>query len=96
VTAAELWPRSLPISETVKPTSSSSEASGRTRAGQFRRNHQGELDYARPGDTLVVPSLDRLGRSLQDLLEIAACLRKRGIGCRSLKEQLDTTTPGGH
>jgi DNA invertase Pin-like site-specific DNA recombinase len=53
------------------------------------------LDYVRPGDTLVVPSLDRLGRSLQDLIAIVAGLRKRGIGFRSLHEALDTTTPGG-
>ena len=53
------------------------------------------LDYLRPGDTLVVPSLDRLGRSVQDLIAIVAGLRKRGVGFRSLKEALDTTTPGG-
>lgn len=53
------------------------------------------LDYARPGDTLVVPSLDRLGRSIQDLIAIVAGLRKRDIGFRSLHEALDTTTPGG-
>lgn len=53
------------------------------------------LDYARPGDTLVVPSLDRLGRSIQDLIAIVAGLRKRSIGFRSLHEALDTTTPGG-
>lgn len=53
------------------------------------------LDYLRPGDTLVVPSLDRLGRSLQDLIAIVTRLRKRGIGFRSLHEALDTTTPGG-
>ncbi|SEG95018.1 Site-specific DNA recombinase [Thermomonospora echinospora] len=53
------------------------------------------LDYMRPGDTLVVPSLDRLGRSLQDLIAIVAGLRRRGIGFRSLHEALDTTTPGG-
>ncbi|WP_281181966.1 recombinase family protein [Actinomadura macra] len=49
----------------------------------------------RPGDTLVVPSLDRLGRSLQDLIALVAGLRKRGIGFRSLHEAIDTTTPGG-
>jgi DNA invertase Pin-like site-specific DNA recombinase len=38
----------------------------------------------RTGDTLVVPSLNRLGRSLQDLISIVAGLRKRGIGLRSL------------
>ncbi|WP_433734816.1 recombinase family protein [Nocardia sp. CA-129566] len=53
------------------------------------------LDYLRPGDTLVVPSLDRLGRSLQDLIAIVAGLRRRGIGFRSLHEALGTTTPGG-
>ncbi|RSN16220.1 DNA invertase [Nonomuraea sp. WAC 01424] len=53
------------------------------------------LDYLRPGDTLIVPSLDRLGRSLQDLISVVAGLRKRGVGFRSLKEALDTTTPGG-
>jgi DNA invertase Pin-like site-specific DNA recombinase len=53
------------------------------------------LDYMRPGDTLVVPSLDRLGRSLQDLISIVAGLRRRGIGFRSLHEAIDTTTPGG-
>lgn len=53
------------------------------------------LDYARPGDTLVVPSLDRLGRSIQDLIAIVAVLRKRGVGFHSLHESLDTTTPGG-
>lgn len=53
------------------------------------------LDYLRPGDTLVVPSLDRLGRSIQDLISIVSGLRKRGIGFTSLHEALDTTTPGG-
>ncbi|MFJ8955247.1 recombinase family protein [Streptomyces sp. NPDC102384] len=54
-----------------------------------------KLDRLRPGDTLVVPSLDRLGRSIQDLIAIVAGLRKRGIGFLSLHESLDTTTPGG-
>ncbi|MFJ8583605.1 recombinase family protein [Streptomyces sp. NPDC093595] len=53
------------------------------------------LDYLRADDTLVVPALDRLGRSIQDLIAIVAGLRKRGIGFRSLHEALDTTTPGG-
>lgn len=53
------------------------------------------LDYLRPGDTLVVLSLDRLGRSLQDLITIVADLRRRGVGFRSLRESLDTTTAGG-
>ncbi len=41
------------------------------------------LDYLRAGDTLVVPSLDRLSRSLQDLITIVAGLRRRGTGFRS-------------
>jgi len=56
---------------------------------------QGCLDYLRPGDTLVVVSLDRLSRSLQDLITTVAGLRRRGTGFRSLHEALDTTTPGG-
>ncbi|ALO98953.1 DNA invertase [Streptomyces hygroscopicus subsp. limoneus] len=48
-----------------------------------------------PGDTLVVPSLHRYGRSLQDLINMVAELRTRGVGFTSLHESLDTTTPGG-
>ncbi|MFI6730499.1 recombinase family protein [Streptomyces atratus] len=47
------------------------------------------------GDTLVVPALDRYGRSLQDLITMVGELRKREIGFTSLHERLDTTTPGG-
>jgi DNA invertase Pin-like site-specific DNA recombinase len=53
------------------------------------------LGYLRAGDTLVVPSLDRLSGSLQDLITIVAGLRRRGTGFRSLHEALDTTTPDG-
>src|ERR1035437_7231442 len=53
------------------------------------------LDYLRPGDTLVVLSLDRLSRSLQDLITLVVDLRRRGVGFKSLHEALDTTTPGG-
>ena len=52
-------------------------------------------DFLNPGDTLVVPSLDRYGRSLQDLVTMVAALRTREIGFTSLHERLDTTTPGG-
>lgn len=53
------------------------------------------LDFLRAGDTLVVLSLDRLARSVHDLITIVGDLRRRGVGFRSLHEALDTTTPGG-
>ena len=53
------------------------------------------LDFLRPGDTLVVWKLDRLGRSLPHLIETVRYLQERKIGFRSLQESLDTTTSGG-
>jgi DNA invertase Pin-like site-specific DNA recombinase len=53
------------------------------------------LAYLRPGDTFVVTRLDRLSRSLQDLITLVADLRRRGVGFKSLHEALDTTNPGG-
>ena len=53
------------------------------------------LQALAPGDTLVVWRLDRLGRSLKHLIEVVAALAERGIGFKSLTEQIDTTTPGG-
>ncbi len=53
------------------------------------------LDHLRPGDTLVVWKLDRLGRSLRHLIDTVRGLEDRGGGFRSLQEQVDTTTPGG-
>ena len=51
------------------------------------------LDQLRPGDTLVVWKLDRLGRSLRHLVNTVIGLADRGIGFRSLQEAIDTTTP---
>ena len=53
------------------------------------------LDYVRSGDTLVVWKLDRLARSLAQLIETVTLLEARQIGLRSLTEQIDTTTAGG-
>ena len=53
------------------------------------------LSYIRTGDTLVVWRLDRLGRSLEHLIDVVAALAERGVGFKSLTEQIDTTTPGG-
>jgi DNA invertase Pin-like site-specific DNA recombinase len=49
----------------------------------------------RSGDVLVVWRLDRLGRSLKDLVEIISTLDERGVGFQSLTEQIDTTTASG-
>lgn len=48
-----------------------------------------------PGDVLVVWRLDRLGRSLQNLIETMGRLQARGVGFRSVQEQIDTTSPAG-
>lgn len=53
------------------------------------------LEFVRKGDTLLVWRLDRLGRSLKELIEIISGLEKRGIGFKSLQESIDTTTSGG-
>jgi DNA invertase Pin-like site-specific DNA recombinase len=53
------------------------------------------LATLKPGDVLTVWKLDRLGRSLSHLIQIAEDLGKRGIGFRSLSEAIDTTTPQG-
>jgi len=53
------------------------------------------LEQLRPGDTLVVWRLDRLGRSLRHLIEVVTGLDERGVGFRSLRENIDTTTAGG-
>lgn len=53
------------------------------------------MEFLRKGDVLVVWRLDRLGRSLFDLLEIVTHFEIRGIGFRSITESIDTTTSSG-
>ncbi len=53
------------------------------------------LGFARAGDTLVIWRLDRLGRSLSNLIELVRELDARGVGLRSLHEGIDTTTATG-
>ena len=53
------------------------------------------LAYAREGDTIVVWRLDRLSRSLKDLIEIVANLESKGIGLKSLHEAIDTNSSSG-
>ena len=44
------------------------------------------IEYARPGDTLVIWRLDRLGRSLKNLIELVNQLKNENIGLKSLQE----------
>ena len=53
------------------------------------------LDQLRPEDVVVVWKLDRLSRSLKDLLHIMEQIAQAGAGFRSLTEAIDTTTPAG-
>ena len=53
------------------------------------------FEFARKGGTVMVWRLDRLGRSLKDLIALVEALENRKIGLRSLQENIDTTTSGG-
>ena len=53
------------------------------------------LECARPGDSLVVWRLDRLGRSLRHLIDVVQGLQQREVAFVSLTEQIYTSTPGG-
>jgi DNA invertase Pin-like site-specific DNA recombinase len=53
------------------------------------------LDQLREGDTVVVWKLDRLSRSLKDVLHIMERIAEAGAGFRSVTENIDTTTPAG-
>ena len=61
----------------------------------FARRLHDALEFARSGDTLIVWKLDRLARSMKQLIETIENLQVRGIGFRSLTEALDTTTAQG-
>ena len=53
------------------------------------------LDFARPGDAIVVWKLDRLGRSLRDLIDVVTRIGQRSVALRSLHGSIDTATPAG-
>ncbi|MEO0664099.1 MAG: recombinase family protein [Pseudomonadota bacterium] len=53
------------------------------------------MDHARPGDSLAITRLDRLGRSLKELLETVEHLKAQEIGLISLEERIDTTSAAG-
>src|SRR5580704_5926679 len=56
---------------------------------------QAVLDFARKGDVLVVWKLDRLARSLTQLIATVEQMEKRGVGFKSLTETIDATSAGG-
>jgi DNA invertase Pin-like site-specific DNA recombinase len=60
-----------------------------------RAQLQAAIDFARKGDTIVVWKLDRLARSLAQLIQTVESLEARGIGIRSLTETIDSTSAGG-
>lgn len=53
------------------------------------------LEWMREGDTLIVTKLDRLARSVADLVSITEKLRRKGVGLQILAMNLDTSTPTG-
>src|SRR4051812_9959479 len=65
------------------------------RAGTKQPAFEAALAYLRPEDHLVVWKVDRLGRSLREMLDTAHMLQSRGIKLRSLTEQVDTETATG-
>ena len=65
------------------------------RAGTKRTAYEGALAYLRPADQLVVWKIDRLGRSLREMLETAHKLQEQNIKVISLTEAIDTDTANG-
>lgn len=53
------------------------------------------LDRMTEGDTVVIESLSRLGRSTKDLIELTELFKSKGVNLVSLKESIDTNTPTG-
>ena len=53
------------------------------------------MEVLRAGDTVVIWRMDRLGRSLKDLIALVERLESVGVGLRSLQEKIDTTSSGG-
>lgn len=73
----------------------SDEAVSGTTKGEDRPGFAAMLAYLRDGDTLVVYSLDRLGRNTVDVLGTISALSDKGVRLVILKQQFDTSTPAG-
>ncbi|WP_144663222.1 recombinase family protein [Paenarthrobacter nicotinovorans] len=72
-----------------------SDVTSGSRAAVERPGMKNLLEYAEPGDTLVVWRVDRLGRSLIDVLNTVNLLQGRGVALRSLSDGIDPTTSTG-
>ncbi len=68
---------------------------GSGKRAKDRGKLQEAIRFARKGDVFVVTKLDRLGRSLKDVLEIIERLQEKKVGFRVLDQALDTTKPEG-
>jgi len=66
-----------------------------TGAKRERPELQKMMDHLREGDVIVIWKLDRLARSLKDLVELVNQIQERGAALLSLNDQIDTTTPQG-
>ena len=64
----------------------------KTGATTEREGLKAMLAYARPGDVIVVHTLDRLGRNIRDVLNLVHDLAERGVGVRSLADPLPINT----
>ncbi|SMX24032.1 recombinase family protein [Boseongicola aestuarii] len=62
---------------------------------QGRDQLEALLDYVREGDVVVITKLDRMARSLTDLLKITGKLESKGVQLKVLDQSIDTTTPEG-
>ncbi|CCI77554.1 unnamed protein product [Klebsiella pneumoniae subsp. rhinoscleromatis SB3432] len=85
---------------TVSPAIQNRPLSPRLQKNEYSRHYwrpglRKAIRRLRPGDSLVVWKLDRLGRSVRDLITLVSELQERGIHFRSLTDSIDTSTPAG-
>jgi len=69
------------------------QKSGTKRAGREKLTTL--LDYVRSGDTVVVTRLDRLARSLADLIDIGSQLESKNVSLKIIEQDVDTSSPSG-
>src|SRR6185436_9730154 len=79
----------------VEPNRVYSDKLTGTSTKEQRPGLAGVLDYARPGDTIVVVGIDRLGRNAAEVMLTIRDLGERGIVLRSLREGIDTSNAAG-